>query len=173
MLKFLEPRKSLRLAPHTEIHLYIELVVSVQLTLASCLAGVLDISPDLTVPQLKSYAHTLAQESLNNSRADSNTVVLVCIESLIDGSAHLRAMNSDSVQIRLRDALESAEYCFGLLTSDLGVSEELVCAYFDGLARVTVARELSTQDRREIADEAQAAFVSTVCEIVQESLRTT
>lgn len=100
------------------------------------------------------------------------TWALLGICALIDGARHLQTLTGP-MQLQLRDAIDSAQYAYGLLATEVGLPEVLPEVYFDGLARIACAREHSVAERREFASEAEAAFVRTVCEAVAEGLNET
>lgn len=171
-MKLLPLRASLELAPHSDIRLFVELTTSVLLETARELALAVGYPPGLEVDAINARAHETSQRALNEERADAMTWALLGICALIDGAKHLQTLTGP-MQLQLRDAIDSAQYAYGLLATDVGLDEALPELYFDGLARIACAREHSVVERRELASEAESAFVLTVCEAVAEGLSAT
>ena len=171
-MKLLPLRASLQLAPHEDIRLFVSFTTEVMLRTARELAHVVGYPAGLELDAINARAQATAQHALHEGRADVMTWALLGICALIDGAKHLQTLTSP-MQLQLRDALDSAQYAYGLLATDVGLPEALPELYFDGLARIACAREHSVAERREFASEAEAAFVRTVREAVAEGLNET
>lgn len=168
-MKLLRSRAFLQLAPHEDIQLFIASTTSVMLATATEIARVLGYPPGLEFEEINARAHETAQRALNSDSADRTTWALLSVSALIDGAQHLQTLKS-TMQLQLRDAIDSAQYAYGLLVSELDLSAELPEVYFDGLARIACSREHSMSERRAFAAGAEEAFVSTVAESVAELL---